>query len=244
MTKKYMQLYGKNSVYERLRHNPRSIKKIFLQDNFKAPHIEALINACTLPVERVPARTLENMQRTRNVQGIVARTAPFSYSVFPDLVKAGPGRLILVFLDRINDPQNLGVIIRGLACFGGFALVIPESSACGITDAVLHVASGGENYVPVARVPDMASAVKTARNQGYWVMGAVVDAQAHDLNTIKFSFPLALVLGAETTGISEEVRKYLDARVYIPMPGAQLSLNVAMACTVFSHAIAQQRGNR
>ena len=244
MTKKHMQLYGKNSVSERLRHNPKSIKKIFLQDNFNASDIEALIRDCAIPVERVSARILENMQRAKNVQGIVARVQPFSYADFPDMIRQKGKQPVLVFLDRINDPQNLGVIIRGLACFGGFGLVIPESTACGITEAVLHVASGGENYVPVARVPDMPLALKTVKTQGYWVMGAVADKHARNINNIVFSFPMALVLGAETTGISADVEKHLDVRACIPMPGAPLSLNVAMAATVLSHEITRQRGSK
>ncbi len=163
MVKKYMLLYGKNSVYERLQRNPESIKKIFLQDNFKAAHIETLIREHRIPVERLSERGIENMQRAKNVQGIIAHAEKFIYAPFPDLLGKKQRQVSLVFLDRVNDPQNLGVIIRGLACFGGFALVIPEHEACGITEAVLHVASGGENYVPVARVSELALALTTAK---------------------------------------------------------------------------------
>ena len=120
-------------------------------------------------------------------------------------------------------------------------MVIPEKEACHITEAVMHVASGGENYVQVAKVPDMAKALSSAKKQGFCIIGAVIDEGAKDINTLKLKFPLALVLGAEATGISSRIQKMLDVKSYIPMQGAKLSLNVNTACTIFCHEVARQR---
>jgi len=162
-----MLLYGKKSVGERLQVNPGSVRKIFLQDGTEAPHIERLVCKYNIFLERLPGRKIENMKRSRNVQGVIARVDKFEYTPYEELLSLpGQEKRSLVFLDRINDPQNFGVIIRSLAYFGGFAVVIPESGACMVTEAVLHVACGGENYVRIAKVPDLGDALIAAKKQG------------------------------------------------------------------------------
>ena len=240
MARNYMLLYGKKSIHERLKVNPESIRKIFLSDDFSNPHIQTLIKSEGISAERLDPESIENMKRAKNVQGIIARVDKFSYSGFEDLLRL-KNKLTPVFLDRINDPQNLGVIIRTLACFGKFCVILPEKEACHITEAVMHVASGGENYVQVAIVPDMGKALSSAKRYGFYVMGAVIDEGAKDINLLKLKFPLALVLGAEATGISSKIQRMLDLKAYIPMQGAKLSLNVNTACTIFCHEIARQR---
>ncbi|MCK4462762.1 MAG: hypothetical protein KAU58_00450, partial [Candidatus Omnitrophica bacterium] len=155
---KSMLLYGRISVFERLKTNPASIKKILLQDNISLPHIEKLIQENSIPLERLPSRQLRRIKPAKDLQGVVAKVDKFRYASFGDLVNRVQNRkLSLIFLDRINDPQNLGAIIRTLACFGGFAIVIPQFNACGVTEAVLHVASGGENYISVSVVPNLSN---------------------------------------------------------------------------------------
>lgn len=240
MAKNYMLLYGKKSIQERLKVNPKSIHRVFLGDDFNNQQIQELIKSAGITEERLPVEKLENMKKAKNLQGIVARVDNFSYSNFEALINEKKF-LTPVFLDRINDPQNLGVIIRTLACLGGFFIVIAEKEACQITEAVMHVASGGENYVPVARVADMSQSIDIAKSKGFYVLGAVVDRQAADINSLKLKFPLALVLGAEATGIAPVICDVLDEKSYIPMQGAQLSLNVNTACTIFCHEIVKQR---
>ena len=240
MAKNYMLLYGKKSIYERLKTHPKSIQKIFLGEDFNNSQIQRLIASIGITQERLPLDSLENMKRAKNLQGIIARVDRFLYSSFESLIDV-QNKLIPVFLDKINDPQNLGVIIRTLSCLGGFCIVIPEKEACHITEAVMHVASGGENYIQVAKVMDMTQAINAAKRQGFSVMGAVIDEGAEDINSIKLKFPLALVLGAEATGIRPKIGKMLDEKVYIPMQGAQLSFNVNTACAIFCHEITRQR---
>ncbi|MFH1092797.1 MAG: RNA methyltransferase, partial [Candidatus Omnitrophota bacterium] len=240
MAKNYMLLYGKKSINERLEVNPESIRKIFLADDFNNPHIQMLIKTEGITLERLAADKIENMKRTKNVQGIIARVDRFVYADLDDLLKEN-SNITPVFLDRVSDPQNLGVIIRTLACLGGFCVVIPEKEACHITEAVIHVASGGENYVQVSKVPDMAKAISTAKKRGFFILGAVIDESAKDISTLKLKFPLALVLGSEAAGITPEIQKILDEKSCIPMQGAKLTLNVNTACTIFCHEIIRQR---
>lgn len=237
-----MILYGRNPVYERLKAAPRSIRHVFVQDNVELPHIERLIRRNRIDMERVSSRQLSKMKHTKDLQGIVAKVDKFSYALFDDLLNLPNNKqLTLVFLDRLNDPQNLGVIIRTAACFGKFAIVIPEFNACGVTEAVLHVASGGENFVPVSMVSNISSAILKAKKKKYWIMGAVVDDDAQDISKISIPFPLGLVMGSEGEGIRYGIDKQLDMKVRIPMRGAKLSFNVAMAGAVFFHEISKQR---
>jgi len=243
LSKSLMLLYGRNSVLERIRANPAGISKIILQDNFDSPQIEKLIRANNIPLERLSSRKLARIKPAKDLQGIVAKVDKFKYTPFDDLLEQLQDRRpSLIFLDRLNDPHNLGVIIRTAACFGGFAVVIPEFKACEVTEAVLHVASGGENYVCLSKVSNLCNAIIAAKKCGYWIMGAEVNDDAENINEVSMPFPLGLILGSEGEGIRYGIQKQLDIKVRIPMQGARLSFNVAMACAVFCHEIARQRG--
>ena len=234
-----MYLYGKNSVLERLEAKPKSIKRVFLQDNFSAAHIISVIGAKKIPIKRVTERELDNIKRADRLQGIVALVDDFSYTPFDELLRKGTEEgLSLVFLDNINDPHNLGSIMRVVACFGKFAVVIPKHRSCEVNDTVMHVASGGENFVPVSRVNGMLTALLKAKRAGYWAAGAVVSGGT-DINKTSLPFPLSLVLGSEGKGIRHGLEKHLDLKVTLPMKGARLSFNVAMACAILCHEIAK-----
>jgi len=235
-------LHGRNSVFEKLKTNPHTIKKIFLQDNFNVPHIEKLIKENSIPIERLPHQQLERIKHTKDLQGIVASVDNFEYVPFDDLLNSSKDKqLTLLFLDRINDPHNLGVIIRTAACFGRLAIIIPKFEACEVNETVQHVASGGENYVPISIVTNLSDAIMDAKNCGYWIMGTVVADDSKDINKVDFPFPLGIVLGSEGKGIRHGLQKYLDVRVRIPMTGAKLSFNVNIACAILCHEISKQR---
>lgn len=241
MAKNKMYLYGKNSVVERLKVYPDSIRKIFIQDNFKSQDVMRLVKACNVPVLTVSEKDLLRIKRADRLQGIVAETDKYRYTPFENLLHRGlEENWSLLLLDSLNDPHNLGSILRITACFGKFAIVIPEHGSCEINETVMHVASGGENYVPVSRVTNLSTALIKAKKAGYWAVGTVVE-DGQDINETSLPFPLCLVLGAEDKGIRYGVQKHLDLKVTLPMGGAQLSLNVAMACAVFTHEIVRQR---
>jgi len=236
-----MYLYGKNSILERLKVNPKSIKKIFLQHNFNTPYILNLIESSRIPLERVGEKQLTRIKRADRLQGIVAEVDDFQYASFEGLLNKPPDKKpSFIFLDNINDPHNLGSIIRITACFGGLAIVIPRHRSCAVTDAVMHVASGGENFVPVAMVTNMSNSLIQAKKADYWIVGAAVEG-GEDLNKVSLPFPICLVLGSEGKGIRHGIDKHLEMKVSLSMEGASLSLNVAMACAIFCHEIARQR---
>ncbi len=236
-----MYLYGKNSVLERLKADPKSIKKIFLQENFDTPRILNAIESTKIPVKRVTERELMKIKHADRLQGIVAEADNFRYVPFEELLrKPSDKKLSFIFLDNINDPHNLGSIIRITACFGKLAVVIPRYDSCEVNDTVVHVASGGENFIPVSKVNNMLTALLKAKEAGYWIAGTVVEG-GEDINKASLPFPLCLVLGSEGKGIRHGIKKHLDLKVSLPMEGAPLSLNVGMACAIFCHEIARQR---
>ncbi|MBU2102962.1 MAG: 23S rRNA (guanosine(2251)-2'-O)-methyltransferase RlmB [Candidatus Omnitrophota bacterium] len=237
-----MQLYGKNSVFERLKTNYASIRKIIVLDTFRAPHIEKLISAHHISAQRLREREFSRMRTSEHSQGVIAEVDEFTYASVVEYLAKQDKKTVFVFLDRVFDPQNLGAIMRTLACFGGFLLVIPKFKACAITETVLHVAQGAENYVPVSMVTNLSGAIIEAKKAGYWILGASIEEDAQDIARVSIPFPLALVLGSEGEGIRYGVDKHLDIKARIPMAGAPLSLNVTHACAIFAYEIGKQRG--
>ncbi|MFH1038116.1 MAG: 23S rRNA (guanosine(2251)-2'-O)-methyltransferase RlmB [PVC group bacterium] len=239
-----MFLYGKNSVIERLKANPGSIKKIYLRDNLQDPELTGTVQASGIPVEFTGEKEMNRIRRTERRQVIAAEVEDYRYTPYPELVRNGkyPGYTLL-FLDRISDPQNLGSIIRTAACFGGFAVVLPRHESCGVTETVLHVASGGENYVPAAMVTNLSRALREAKENGFWAAGAV-PAGGTSLFKADLPFPLCLVIGSEGTGIRYGLDKHLDAKITLPMEGASLSFNASTAAAIFCYEIVRQRAGQ
>ena len=237
-----MKLYGKNSVLERLKTNPRSIRKIFLEPT--APdgsYIRKKAKKWGIPIIGVQRSNMLKLARNANTQGILADIDDFSYVLLDDLLdQVRTQGLSLIFLDNITDPQNLGAIIRSLACLGDFAIVLPTHRSVEVTESVLRVASGGDNFISVAKVSNLSNAIKSARDAGLWVVGAVAEGGT-DLMEANFAFPLGLVMGSEQKGIRDVVRKHLDGEITIPMAQPRLSFNVAQATTVICYEIAKQK---
>ncbi len=239
MARNHIYLYGKNSILERLRSNPQSIRKVYIQDNFTSQDIIDAIKAEDIPVKKVSEKELLRIKRADRLQGIVAEADRFMYEDFNRLLQLKE-RPTLLFLDSLNDPHNLGSIIRIAACFGSFAVVIPDRNSCDINETVLHVASGGENYLQVSKVTNLSRALTEAKKAGYWTAGAVVEG-GEDASEGTLPFPLCLVLGSEGKGIRHGLMKHLDILVTLPMKGAKLSFNVAMSFAIFGHEITKQR---
>lgn len=236
-----MLLFGKNSVFERLKTNPNTIKNILMREDFDDPVIMGVVRTKNIPFKRVTDKELLKLKHTERLQGIIAQTEEFKYLSFDGLrEKFNEKRLSFILLDGVTDPQNLGAIIRIAACFGGFAVAIPERDSCEVNETVLNVASGGENYVPICRVNNLSNALIHAKKAGYWIAGTVVDG-GEDLNKISFPFPLCLVLGSEGKGIHHGVEKQLELKATLPMKGAELSFNVAMASAIFCYEITRQK---
>lgn len=236
-----MQLFGIHPVAERLAANPRSVKKVYLRKRDSDSRIYHLCRQHDTAVETLSDDRFQQLAAGRHAQGVIAEIDRFSYvgydSLFADADEARPA---LVFLDGINDPQNLGSILRTLACLGGFAVVLPKHDSVDVTDAVLRVACGGENFVPVARVTNLSQAIAAAQAARYWIV-AMVAQGGEPCWSRRFPAPVGLILGAEDTGVRAGLLKHADFQVTLPMAGAALSFNVAVACALAAYEIARQR---
>ena len=240
-----MKLYGKNPVIERMRSNPQSIRRILIEQGHEDHgFIAQKAKKWGIPVFAVPATQLLKIARNVNTQGIVADVDDFAYMPYAELLDMAVAKHhTLIFLDGITDPQNLGAILRSLGCLGNFAIVLPTKDSVSVTEAVLRVASGGENYVHVSQVSNLAQAIVKAKDAGFWIAGSIVE-EGESLLDIKLQFPLGLVLGSEQKGIRDVIKKHVDVKLVIPMAQNKMSYNVAQAATIFGYEITKQRKYR
>ncbi|MCX5680688.1 MAG: 23S rRNA (guanosine(2251)-2'-O)-methyltransferase RlmB, partial [Candidatus Omnitrophica bacterium] len=235
-------LYGKNPVLERLKANPKSISKILVQEgHIDAGYVRSKAVKWGIAVQAIPQSKMQKIARGINSQGILAEVEDFRYTDYEELLERVLSENIsLVFLDGLMDPQNLGAIIRSLACLGAFAVVLPKKDSVDMTETVFRVASGGDNYVPVAKVSNLSHAISAAKKQGIFIAGAVTE-EGEDLTEANFTFPLGLVVGSEQKGIRDIVKDQLHLKVTIPMAQPRLSFNAAQATTILCYEIARQK---
>ncbi len=233
-----MRLFGKNPIMERLRSNPVSIKTIYVQEEFneRASFLDKAKQK-KIPLVVVPASKMSKMAHDVNHQGIMADVFDFFFTDYDEVLdRALEKKRCLVFLDELNDPQNLGAIIRTLGCLGKFSIILPTRESVGITEAVLRVACGGENYVPIAKVNNLHNAILRAKERGFFIVGALVEGGVN-LSEAEIPYPTALVVGSEQKGIRDMIKKKLDLGVTIPMSVHTMSLNVAQATTILCYEI-------
>ena len=180
---------------------------------------------------------------TREHQGVVAFVASSPSANFYDLLKArgatgSPG--LLVLLDGVEDPQNLGAIIRTSLAAGAQGVIIPERRAAGLTDAVARVSAGALAHLPVARVANLARAMEEMKEAGYWLVG--LDERASERHTrVDFTLPVGIVLGGEGKGLHALVRERCDFVVSIPTTGPVRALNVSVAAGIVLFEVVRQR---
>ncbi len=233
--KRPLRLFGKRPVLERLAKQPQTIRSLTLSQGADAAEVVRAARAAGVPFVSVARAAFERMAQGIHAQGVIAEVEPFRYEALEDLAQKDPRWLFLI-PDRLTDPQNLGSILRTTACLGGIALVLPRHDSVEVTEAVLRVACGGENYVPVAQVPNLAFACDLLKRFDYWIAGAQAEGGT-PLAQMKWPSPLAVILGSEGSGIRPGLEKKLDLTVTLPMAGAALSFNVAVAASLLAYEI-------
>ena len=185
-----------------------------------------LARRAEIPVRFEPRTALDRLAGTAAHQGIVALGAAKKYAELDSV--AAPRAGLLVVLDGVEDPHNLGAIIRTAHAAGAGGVVIPERRAASITDVVAKAAAGALEHLPVVRVTNINRALEDLKQRGYWIYG-LDERGAEDYDRVEYSRPTALVLGGEGKGLHEQVRRHCDALVRIPMVGKISSLNVSVA---------------
>jgi 23S rRNA (guanosine2251-2'-O)-methyltransferase len=235
-----MRLYGKRPVLERLKAAPETIQTLTLRQGVELSGIVRAAKAAARHFSSLPPSKFDKLVGDVHSQGVFAEVEEFHYHCLDQLLEKREPRPVLLFLDRLTDPQNLGAILRTMACLGGIAVVLPQHESVEVNETVLRVASGGENYVPVARVTNLVQASERAKKAGYWIVGAAPSGGT-PLPHVKWPFPLAVVLGSEGGGIRPGLQKHLELTVSLPMPGATLSFNVATAAALIAYEMTRAR---
>ena len=237
-------IYGIHAVNEAIVAGER-LQKIHIGDERKSdPALRPLIEHAReagVPVRFEQRGFFANFPYKAH-QSVVAFGAPFGYiSLDEAIALPRPGPALFVVLDHVTDPHNVGAIIRSTEALGGTALVLPERRAAGINATVRKAAAGAAGHLPVARVSNIAQAIRTLKKAGVWVAGATLGADAIPLAQADFNRDLALVIGAEGEGIGPLVGRECDYRVLIPMAGRTQSLNASVAAAILLYEAVRQR---
>lgn len=242
-------IYGVNAVVEALRAGTRQIESVTILESARPDRLKSLIELARqkgVPVHRVPRLDLDRTLGEVRHQGVVARIAAARYADADDLLdtletKIGSSDPPLVLgLDAIEDPRNMGSILRTSECAGVHGVFIAERRAVGLTGAVAKVAAGALEYVPVARVTNLVRLIEQLKARNIWVVGAAGDA-SQSYTDWDWTLPAAIFLGSEGHGLHRLVREHCDTLVRIPVSGKLDSLNVSVAAGVLLYEARRQR---
>ncbi|MEW6228461.1 MAG: 23S rRNA (guanosine(2251)-2'-O)-methyltransferase RlmB [Bacillota bacterium] len=237
---------GRNSVIEALRAG-RPLVKVMIAKGIEpafARSVRFLARQAGVPVVEAERARLDAMSATRNHQGIIAIGAAVRYRDVDELLDGAAESAeppLVVVLDGIEDPQNLGAIIRTCDAVGVTGVIIPKRRACGLTGAAARASAGAVEYVPCARAANLAREVEKLKEKGLWVVGADASAE-RTIYDADLKGPLALVIGSEGRGISSLLAKKCDFLVRIPARGRVPSLNASVAAAVILFEVLRQRG--
>lgn len=235
---------GRNPVMEAIRSG-RSIESILVAKGERSGSVVAIIAKAkqkNIPVKDVDSKKLDFLAKGVNHQGIVAQCAVKEYStleeVFALAEERGESPFIIV-LDKIEDPHNIGAIIRTAECAGAHGVIIPERRSAGLSYTVEKTSAGALEYMPVVRVKNISAVLQKLKDKGIWVYGADMDGEHY--KKVNFDGAVALVIGNEGKGISPLVAKDCDVIVSLPMKGKINSLNASVAAGILMYEIADKR---
>lgn len=229
-----MLIYGRNPVREALRGS-RTVRRIWATKNALR---EPWLSHTGVPIEPAAADEIERRAGSHDHQGICAEVSPFVYAD-PDGLLRVEGALLII-LDQVQDPQNLGAICRTAECAGATGVVIPERRAVEVTAAVCKASAGAVEHLPVARVRNLADFLADAKRVGMWCYGADADAPLA-FDQVDYAGSVVLALGSEGRGLRPRVAGACDALVSIPLRGRIESLSVSAAAAVLVYAAAARR---
>jgi len=244
-----MIIYGKNPVNEALSDPGSGVYEVIVNKDAKsanATQIVKLAKVRGVKVSFLPREALTRLAGTSSHQGVLAMIGDFKYSDIPQILKSardGGENLLIVILDHIEDPQNLGAIVRTADFLGAHGVVIPKDRAAAVTPSVVKASSGAVNHVPIARVVNLGRIIKDLKKDGVWIMGADADFQETIFNQSTHNLDLALVIGSEGRGLSKSVKDSCDFIVSIPRSGKVSSLNASVAAGIMLYEIVRQRGS-
>ena len=237
-------LEGRNAVLEAIRAG-RTIDKVYIQDGLRDGTISNIINKLKgtgALISFVKKQRLDSMSETGHHQGIIAQTTSYEYSEIEDifaLAKKKKEPPFIIILDEIEDPHNLGAIIRTANLAGAHGVIIPKHHATGLTATVVRASAGAINFTPVVKVTNIAKTIDELKGRGLWF--ACADMKGDVMYRCNLTGAIGLVIGNEGSGVSRLVKEKCDYIVSVPMKGDIDSLNASVAAGVLSYEIVRQR---
>lgn len=237
-------IMGKNPVIEALKSG-RDINKIFIAEGSQGGQMQQVIGmakAANVFLQFVPKKKLDQMAEG-NHQGVIAQVAAYQYAEIEDLFHTAEQRNeapFFLLLDEIEDPHNLGSIMRTADAVGAHGIIIPKRRAVGLTATVAKASTGAIEHIPVVRVTNMARAIDDLKERGVWIAGT--DAKgSEDYRRFDGTLPLGLVIGSEGKGIGRLIREKCDFLIHLPMDGHVTSLNASVAAALLMYEVYRKR---
>lgn len=230
MDNNYEVIYGRNPIKEALKDH--RIKEVFISDTFSDKDLFNEIKKSNIKINRRNNNELTHMV-DGNHQGIVAYIKRYEYSSFEDILRVSKQERnpLIIMLDEINDPHNLGAIMRSADVFGACGIIVKKHHQALLNSTSAKTSAGAINFVKVAQVSNLSQTIKTLKNEGFWIVSADGSGSLN-YTDVKYDFPCVLVIGNEGSGISRLVLENSDYIVKIPMHGKINSLNASVAAAV------------
>jgi 23S rRNA (guanosine2251-2'-O)-methyltransferase len=240
------QIEGRNPVLEALRGG-RPLNKIMISKEIERhsaiAEILHLSKQRRIPVEYVPPESIKRLSLTGSAQGVIATAAAKEYLDIHDLIAISKQKnepAFFIILDGLEDPHNLGAVLRTADAAGAHGVIIPERRSVGLTETVAKVSAGAVEYVPVARVVNLNNAIRTLKEESIWVIG-IDEGAKRSYTQVDMKLPTAIVIGGEGKGISRLVKENCDDTASIPMKGRISSLNASVAAAIVMYEVVRQR---
>lgn len=236
---------GRNAVMEAFRSG-RTVDKLFVQEGLKDGPVLSILREAQKNktiINYVSKERLDEIVEDSHHQGVVAQVAAYTYASVDDILKKAEEKgeqPFIILLDGIEDPHNLGAIIRTACLAGAHGVIVPKHRAAGLTSTVAKASAGALNYVPVAKVTNLGRTIDDLKKKGLWFVCA--DMGGTRMYDLDLKGPIGLVIGNEGEGVSRLVREKCDLTASIPMKGEIDSLNASVAAGVLMYEVVRQRG--
>ena len=238
---------GINSVFEAIKAGRRKVFSLYVAEGKQNPAVTKIAELASqkgIKVKALPRSKLLELTHVETNQGIAAEADSFKYLAIEELialVKQGGKPAFIIILDQVNDPHNLGAIIRTAHLIGAHGLVIPKDNSSDVGPTVAKTASGAIEYLPIVKVINLNAAINLLKNNNIWVVGAEGESPK-TIYDYDFTTPVAIVLGGEGRGLRRLVRENCDELLTIPMKGKLDSFNVSVAGAIIMAEVMRQRG--
>jgi len=239
-------LYGRNAARECLRARRRHVHELLVADNLQSsPLVDELVALAAqtgIPVKRIARKTLDKLAQGH--QGIVLKTGRYPTVEVEDILHRA-AKLneppFLIILDHVEDPHNLGAVLRTAEAVGVHGVILPKQRAAGVTPAVVNVSAGAVEHMWVAEVPNLAQVLKVLKQDNVWIAGVELDPAAQFFHKANLTGPIALVVGSEGKGLSRLIKDTCDFLIKLPMRGQVESLNASVACSLILYEVWRAR---